>query len=476
MTGIIAPDDLFCPSVPGCNSLAKKLPTDEYRLLGLTELFDPEKVTTIVAWLYQSDSPVVRRNREQILEIFPLLLPALASRSLTPVFSRLTTAIDSGHRLIDAIATLMGVRKTTVRFLRGKKPSLVGNNWLDDPTQLFSAVDAIPEHRRPMNAREWALMLALWRCSLDATVLSREASNCQGEFGRHLFVGFCAAGYGTAESTLRQYLHRAGSWALFSEFVRNVGRWCERRAHEVDLNDTLPKIASKRIALELLTRFSAIKLLELSEHWQQSIACNRAHTAKIVHWPPLLPGPVFCDGLTVVSLTDSFQLFKESEQLNHCVPMYISACLRGHSHILAIRDDSGESLSTVEIVLVEDRFDKLTPIIVQHRGVNNSEPDISCTRALSTAIHRLLAPDMQTWFRRIVVIHAKRQKEINDDLERGDDVFMDAIAEVLPHLELVDDWLAQSIISTEAQIFSTWFDGRYHGNSRAIDRAEVKGH
>ena len=446
MTGIIAPDDLFCHSVPGGNSLAKTLRTDESRLLGLTELFDPEKVTAIVAWLNQPDSPVARRNREQLLETFPLLLPGLASRSLTPVFSRLTTVIDSGHRLIDAIASLMRVRKNSVRFLRGKKPSLVGNYWLDGPTQLFSAIDAIPENRRPMNAREWALMLAFWQCSLDATALFRHASSRQGAFGWHLFVGLCTAGYGTAESTLRQYLHRTGSWAPFSAFVRNVGRWCDRRGHELDFNDTLPKIASERIALELLTRFSAIKLLELSEHWQQRIARNQAHTAKIVHWPALLPGPVFCDGLTVVSLTDSFQLFKESEQLNHCVPMYISACMRGHSHILAIRDESGESLSTVEIVLVEDRFGELAPIIVQHRGVNNSEPDISCTRALSSAIHRLLAPDMQTWFREMAVMHAERKKDIDNCLAQGDDeVSVDAIAEVLPHLELFDDWLEQRI-------------------------------
>ena len=475
MTGIIAPDDLFCPSVPGCNSLAKTLPTDECILLGLTELFAPEKVTAIVGWLNQPDSPVVRRNREQILDTFPLLLPALASRSLTPVFSRLTTAIDSGQRLIEAIASLMGVKKKTVRFLRGKKPSLVGSYWLDDPTQLFSAIDAIPENRRPMNAKEWALMLAFWLGSLDATVLSRHASNFRGALGRHLFVGFCTAGYGSAESTLRQYLHRAGSWAPFSAFVRNVGRWCERRAHELDFNDTLPQIASEQIALELLTRFSSIKLLELSEHWQQSIARNRAHTAKIVHWPPLLPGPVFCDGLMVVSLTDSFQLFKESEQLNHCVPMYISACLRGHSHILAIRDESGESLSTVEVVLVEDRFDELTPIIVQHRGVNNSEPDISCTRALSSAIHRLLAPDMQTWFRKIAVIHAERQKEINDDLEHGDDdLSMDAIAEVLPHLELVDDWLTPTAVIGVTSAAARVIDRHYGATDDRRNGASLK--
>ena len=108
MTGIIAPDDSFYPSVPGCNPLAKTLRTDESRLLGLTELFEQERVTAIVAGLVQPDSPVVRRNREQILETFPLLLPALTAGSSEPVFSRLTIAIDSGHRLIDASASLMG--------------------------------------------------------------------------------------------------------------------------------------------------------------------------------------------------------------------------------------------------------------------------------------------------------------------------------------------------------------------------------
>ena len=337
MTKICTTDDLqddsFCHPVPNCNSSTKAVRIDESRFLGLTDLFGQKTVAAIAAWLNQADNPVIRRNREQIAETFPLLLPALASRTSSPVFCQLTTVIDSGHRLIDAVASLMGVKKKTVRFLRGKTPSLIGHFWLDDPTQLLKAVDAIPEHQRPMNASEWQKMSAFWRCSLDATGLSRHELNHQGAFARHLFVSFCSAGYGTAESALRGYLHRAGSWALFSAFVRNVGLWCEKRAQELDLEDALPKMASEQVAFELLTRFSAVKLLEFSECWHQSILCNQAHTAKIVHWPALLPDPVLCEGLTVVSLTNSFQLFKESDQLNHCVPRYISACLRGHSHI-----------------------------------------------------------------------------------------------------------------------------------------------
>ena len=121
--------------------------------------------------------------------------------------------------------------------------------------------------------------------------------------------------------------------------------------------------------------------------------------------------------------------------------LYLGLPARSFTY-LAVKDESGESLSTVELVLVKDQFKDMAPVVVQHRGANNSEPDMLCTRALSTAIHRLLAPDMQTWFRKITEIHSSRTGDAAGYQEHMDSkVSVAAIGEVMPQLEFVDDCL-----------------------------------
>ena len=439
-----------CRQKPGCGSLLDAGCKTEPSCCSPSKSLTEEGGSAVLDWLNDPDCLLVRRNREQIIETFPFLLPALALRRLEPDFVAITAVIDNGLPLIDAVASLVGVKMKAVRFLRGKKLSLVGKVWGQNPFSLFRAIDAIPDHRRPMNSREWRLFSEFWQCSLDATLSFRDEKSDLGALGWHLFVGFCTSGYSNSDKKLRQYLYRESFCSDFPEFVRHIGRWCEKKAREQNFSDALVGVAKKQIALGLLMRFPAIELLDLSEQWQQNIICNRPHASKIVHWPALLPEPVFCNGLTVISLTNSFQLFKESESLNHCVPRYISACLLGHSHILAIRDESGESLSTVEITLIEDQMGDLVPIVMQHCGVSNSVPDVSSTQALSVAIHRLLETGNQIWFREMAAIRSTRAQEINDYLvDRDDDASVDAITEVMPDLEQIDGWLIQRLVEQE---------------------------
>ena len=430
----------------------------------LCDTFKHEDVSAMIDWICKSGSPVVRRNREQIIDTFPLLLPALVHRSSEPEFIKLTADIDGGRQLIEAIASLAGVKKKTVRFLRGIDPSPIGRQWTEDPLQLFRILDVLPDHRRPKNGDEWRLLAEFWQYSLRATNSTRHDLNGLGDFGWHLFVGLCTSGYIKSEKLLRRYLRHAGSWAGFANFVRDVGLWCESRAHAQQFNDTVAEAARDQIALELLTGYPAIKLLEMAEQWQQSIIRDQARTAKVAHWPALLPDPIFCDGLSVISLTDSFQLFKESQQLNHCVSMYNTICLLGEAHILAIRDEFGDSLSTAEITLVQDQVGEFSPVISQHAGANNSLPDVFSSQALAAAMHRLREPDMQNWFRQMIEARAERQHEIDcfllhEDCDHSDDV----ISEIFPCLDQVEIWLEKRFIQEEL-----W---HYHQNDLAEEAA-----
>ena len=158
------------------------------------ESLSEEGVAAVLDWMHQAGSSLVRRNREQIIETFPVLLPALALRRTAPEFVAITAVIDNGLPLIDAVASLAGVKKKSIRFLRGKKLSLVGKVWGENPFALIRAIDAIPDHRRPMNCREWRLFSAFWQCSHNATLSTRHEKSDLGELGWHLFVEFCTAG------------------------------------------------------------------------------------------------------------------------------------------------------------------------------------------------------------------------------------------------------------------------------------------
>lgn len=419
--------------------------------LNMTAAFNHEEMATIIGWENQASSPIVRRNRTQIMETFPLLLPSLAIQRSEPEHIALTAAIDGGCPLVDAIASLAKVQKKTVRFLRGKTPSQIGKIWIENPFQLLRAVDALPDHLRPQTAAAWRLMTAFWQYSVEATRPSHHKTNCYlEELGWHLFVGFFTAGEAKTESALRRYLTLADCWQGFSDFVCAIRDWCENQARFLEFNNAVAKIAKDKIAIDLLTRYPAIKLIEMSEQWRHAVVRGEGHAAAIAHWPPLLTEPVACNGLSVVSLTDCFQLNEEGRQLNHCVSTYARACLLGHSHILSIRDGSGKPLSTAEVALIEDKCGDLAPVVLQHRGRSNCEADSYSTEALATALRTLAEFRKQTWFRKIGAALTERKHEIIEYLSRAhSNSALGAIDEVIPRRAHAENWLLESFIREE---------------------------
>ena len=431
---------------------------------------DPKDKVAIIEWVNTASSRMVRRNRSQIIQTFPVLLPMLARSPLGQDIIALTSAIDDGVPLIDAIASLTGAKKGSVRYLRGKRISLLGYEWIENPFQLLKCLDETPDHRRPMNAQEWKTLWQLWRGSIQISGSlvdindyelgfhrwrSRYCSGTNlddplGEVGKHIFTGLCSCGYTKAEEILQPNQNRDNCWEDLSDFAINVGRWCEHKARDLKFNAHLADICRDRITFELLMQYPAIKLMELSIQWRQIIIRSQALSAEIPHWPPLLPVPIYSHGLTVVSLTDSSQLAEEGRRLKHCVSAYTSACLCGLSHILSIRDQAGECLSTVEISLKNESSGKLMPEVLQHVGEKNREPDPLNKAALAAVMHKLRKPRSQNRFRRINAMLAEREKEIAAYLSgAASDFAIAAISEVLPRVVQVEAWLKQRLIQEE---------------------------
>ena len=431
------------------------------------EGLDPKDRVARMEWIEAAGSRMARRNRAQAIQAFPVLIPALLRYPSGLDNIVLTATIDEGVPLIDAIASVAAVKKGTVRYLRGKRTSLFGPEWLDNPFQLLKCLDEAPDHRRPTSAQEWMILWQLWRGCIQTSgpvmdiydyelgfhrwctryYSSTNLDDRLGEFGKHLFTGLCSYGYKKAEKILQPHQNRGNCWEDISDFAINVGRWCEQKARDLKFNVHVAEISRDRIALELLMQYPANKLMELSALWRQAVIRSQVIATEIAHWPPLLPFAIHSHGLTVISLTDSFQLAEEGRQLKHCVSTYTEVCLLGLSHILSIRDKTGASLSTVEISLEDEPSGRLIPKVLQHVGLMNSEPEPSSKAALAAVMHKLRKPERQNWLHQATAMLAEREQEIEAYLaETTSDVDIGAISEILPRFEQVDAWLQQRLI------------------------------
>jgi hypothetical protein len=75
-------------------------------------------VKAIIRWA-NHDDPIIRRNRTQFLDIFPLLVPMLVFHEEDPLSELIIGWIDRGEALIDNIASLFNVKRSTMKYLAG---------------------------------------------------------------------------------------------------------------------------------------------------------------------------------------------------------------------------------------------------------------------------------------------------------------------------------------------------------------------
>ena len=134
---------------------------------------------------------------------------------------------------------------------------------------------------------------------------------------------------------------------------------------------------------KVLTRFSAYELINQSKRWHRM--ANRLPIPSVEHeddaagyqWPGLPGLPWQHEDLTIVSLTNGAELSLEGNLMNHCVGSYFDDCRRGDAHIVSIRDESGNRLSTAEISL-EQVGDQIRTTVVQHQP-----KEIACLKGVA---------------------------------------------------------------------------------------------
>ncbi len=447
---------------------------DEFRDNGID-------ANSIQSWANHEDH-IVRRNRHQVIAIFPLFAALVALKSEIPVHMEIGAAIDRADRLVEALSSILKVSKKSIRLLRGKGPALIGSDWLDNPSELLEAVDSVLPEKQPRSREEWRLFREFWVGCGDLTVecyLSRPSPSLRcDQMSRHLLQGLSAAGYeASAKKLKRLWNGDLRRLADVKDYFRFVAEWCESGAGLCGKRAHLWVVAGG-IRDDLLMRYSAMELIRQSERWHREIsraaavALTAESSAAMEEWPPLPRLPIRIGELTVCSLTNTAQLQLEGARLNHCVSVYVRSCMYGNSHIVSIRDADGKSLSTAEIFIDSDEEGKLMPSVVQHQAQSNLEPIRECKAALSAAMDMLSTVDTQARLQEICDFHESRRGEVDaflgiDDGGYSIKLCCEVMSQVLRDYDNAIAWLDRRLEQEEG-----WYR---HRNEQAGERLDQLG-
>jgi hypothetical protein len=428
---------------------------DEFRTHGVD--FD-----VIQRWTDHAESQF-RRNRRQVVAGFPVAGLMIARYPRVPLHMEIAAIIDRGDPLTDALATLLGVRKNSVRFLCGKGPSLLGEIWMEYPGDLFRAVEMISPDRRPRSREDWIMARDFWEgCGLakDNGYCYRPESYSAEALKQHMFTGLCARGYGTSTSLLARLWER--DWFRLTDigdYFRFAGQWCAAVANLNQHNGHVRKAAQGRVRDEFLMRYPAVELIRQSQSWHRLVGQNVMEDSAVVEnvdqmtWPGLPGLPTNIGGYEVLSLTDFWEIQYEGYRMNHCVGNYLAPCMYGDSHIVSIRNDQGVPLSTLKLILQNEPNGQLVPVLIQHRGYSNGDPPSACVAVMKAILAILRQKEMIEPLIRLQRFHEDRAEDVSAMFWGRDESILDAksvelMEQVLPDYDKAKCWL-QRILEEE---------------------------
>lgn len=103
---------------------------------------------------------------------------------------------------------------------------------------------------------------------------------------------------------------------------------------------------------------------------------------KDVTWHSLLE-PFMYQDYEVVPIISARELYRESQELRHCVYTYVERCCSGASRIFSVRREDGERYATFEIALRDEKW-----VLVQVRSSGNRRPDDGAIYAARETLRR----------------------------------------------------------------------------------------
>lgn len=336
---------------------------------------------SVYNFLAGGGSTEISRNRLQIFQLFPLLMPYLIGLNGRHV---LIQAIDNGKPFIDAAAEHFWVMKSVIRGIREITPEVAGREWTKKPWTLIALLgDIAPEHR-PRSTDDWrkfnAVVDAISHLIQRPLTTTRGRTQLRASARRGYRLPECSEAF-EFEQNARNIDEMV---ARLTEILLIMVREAYKGHNDVDA-------AIRRTVNDFLGAHDIFRLGQIARKWQAAFLRAQTECAEDrgiwlgVRWPAPIDIEVIGRGFRVVPLLSPAELLEEGAAMQHCVASYSARCLSGLSQIFSIRIPNGGRVSTVE---TEIKLEQGIPAvrIVQHRGSRNQAPSTNGKLAASALI------------------------------------------------------------------------------------------
>lgn len=343
-------------------------------------------------------TPTLNRNRMQAHRHFPWLMPfILWNRQLGHLPTRIQSAIDGGHPLIDLMAKGLGTTPSVIKSMMHCPLELISTSWQGSVKQLAACLDSITPEYRPQSPAAWARMGSAVNVIEKGTGQSITRPQNQLWLAASARRGFDMKGIeqdevvaltqGLADMTnalnevLAMRIGGADSW--------HAG-WSSRHVPTMEAIRTQVSRAMSHVEFR--------KLLDLVRRWQdafrrqQSMQDADSELIRGLTWRAPLD-TFSTESRVIVPLLSQADLIEEGRAMNHCIGGYTCDCRLGELQVWSIRTLDGKRCSTLATRFKRSPNGKWIAIVNDHRGHSNVAPDQSARQAAHDLMSTLSATD-----------------------------------------------------------------------------------
>jgi hypothetical protein len=337
----------------------------------------------IATWANRSDVRV-RYRRMQFLDKFPVLVPMLVFREDDPFSEEIIGWIDNGEPLIDNIASLFGVKKSTFQYLAGKPLSWIASRWIGDEMSLAYAVDVPPPDKLPQSAAEWEIFSEFAKALLPIP----------GDAICHVFRDLCVHGY---QSSCDEMLELADNYSfyLIGSYLAFLEHWLagliQSDHHPKQSSDTNVDVsedvrekamaAARKYSVRLVARYSPVSIFRQTLNWQRKLrevvaqAQQGSNDPELKQWPGLLSEPFVFGSFQITPLTTIEEVLSEGRVLELDDAPYSEDCTLGYHYLVSLRDEKRKYVGTAEFFLLDGWNGWVSPQVLAHRRASVSGTD-----------------------------------------------------------------------------------------------------
>ena len=329
--------------------------------------------------LLHSTSPFRVKARIQALNVLPML--KWEFYSMGDITDRVRRRIDEGKSVWDAFLEVHLGKASILRRIASAESG--PETWRGDLAGLLALLDPLPPEKVPSSELEWNAFHSIFLgLGIDRDAQAYFVNN---EDRLQVKLRWLAesARVGWQKSYERFAAFEGGMGAITDTFdfldeIRDAGDYLAKQSGEKFCSEDDRKEKSRKRWLRAPTKFGAFRIVEYSVRWHRAIWTEAGLPDSVDAnrdvWPCLFPEPLELDNnIYAVPLGNAEALKEEGRRMRHCVGGYWRACFLGNSHIISLRDSSGQSLSTLQVCVANDGARRCD--IIQHRAHENKTPD-----------------------------------------------------------------------------------------------------